>query len=146
MRLARSLLSTLRPPQKLTKGALADILELALLILFRHVSFYLDADRTSETGASSRPDVGLGLAGSLKARKDPALALSVSQFDLPSLREDLADEFSKLSERLTGLQFVRRSPCLVPRPTSHLLTLLSLSRSRRRTPGRVGGSARRSSA
>lgn len=88
----------------------ADILELALLQYWRHVSFYLDADRAAaDSSASSRPDVGLGLAGSLKARKDPSLALSVSQFDLPSLREDLADEFNRLGDRLTALQgqFVR---------------------------------------
>ncbi|GAA5994814.1 Nup192p [Rhodotorula paludigena] len=81
------------------------ILELALLQYWRHVSFYLDADRAAaDSSASSRPDVGLGLAGSLKARKDPSLALSVSQFDLPSLREDLVNEFSRLGDRLTALQ------------------------------------------
>lgn len=114
----------------------ADVLELALLLLFRHASFYLDADRASETGATSRPDVGLGLAGSLKARKDPALALSVSQFDLPSLREDLSDEFARLSDKLTGLQFVRRAP-----PRLILLPLLiACASSRRQSQKNVGAS------
>ncbi|KPV78555.1 uncharacterized protein RHOBADRAFT_51011 [Rhodotorula graminis WP1] len=102
-------LHSLQDKCRLKLNASLHVLELALLLLFRHASFYLDADRTSETGASSRPDVGLGLAGSLKARKDPALALSVSQFDLPALREDLADEFARLSERLTALQFSQQN-------------------------------------
>ncbi|BGP36830.1 hypothetical protein JCM10449v2_000732 [Rhodotorula kratochvilovae] len=102
-------LQALQVKSRLKLNSSLHVLELALLLLFRHASFYLDADRASETGASSRPDVGLGLAGSLKARKDPALALSVSQFDLPSLREDLADDFAKLADRLTGLQFSQKN-------------------------------------
>lgn len=43
---------------------------------------------------------------SLKARRDPAAMLSVSQYNLPTLREDLAEEVSRLADKLNGLHFV----------------------------------------
>lgn len=81
------------------------MLEAGLLLYQRHVAFYLDSDRAAQDG-SGRPDVGLGLAVSLKARRDPAAMLSVSQYNLPTLREDLAEEVSRLADKLNGLHFV----------------------------------------
>lgn len=77
----------------------------------RHVVFFLDSDRADKDG-SGRPDVGLGLAVSLKARKDPVAMLSVSQYNLPTLREDLAEEVSRLADKLNGLGFVSLSTLL----------------------------------
>ncbi|BGP04990.1 hypothetical protein JCM10049v2_000792 [Rhodotorula toruloides] len=84
------------------------LLELALALYHRHVTFFLDPERASQDG-TGRPDVGLGLAESLKARRDPNAALSISQFDLPTLREDLAEDFARVADKLTGLQFSQKN-------------------------------------
>ncbi|GAA5979980.1 hypothetical protein JCM10908_001488 [Rhodotorula pacifica] len=84
------------------------LLEAGLLLYQRHVAFYLDTDRAAQDG-SGRPDVGLGLAVSLKARRDPAAMLSVSQYNLPTLREDLAEEVSRLADKLNALQFTQKN-------------------------------------
>lgn len=89
----------------LTIFPFADLLEAGLLLYQRHVAFYLDSNRAAQDG-SGRPDVGLGLAVSLKARRDPAAMLSVSQYNLPTLREDLAEEVFRLADKLNGLHFV----------------------------------------
>jgi nuclear pore complex protein Nup205 len=77
-----------------------DLLELALLLFWRHVAFYLDPERVD----SSRPDVGLGLADTLKARNNNQL--NISAFDVPTLRENLSYEFRRLSEKLSNLDLV----------------------------------------
>ncbi|GAA5989348.1 hypothetical protein JCM11641_002770 [Rhodosporidiobolus odoratus] len=80
------------------------LLELSLLLYFRHIQFFLDPDRVSQD--SSRPNVGVGLAESLKARRDPG---AISQFELPTLRENVAEDFGRLAERLGGLEFTSKT-------------------------------------
>ncbi|GAA5892450.1 hypothetical protein JCM6882_005619 [Rhodosporidiobolus microsporus] len=97
-------LKALQAKQRRSVNASLHLLELALLQLWRHVSFFLDPERAEQV--SSRPDVGAGLAATLKARRDPT---AVSSFDLPQLRENLVEEFGRLGERLTALQFTQKS-------------------------------------
>ncbi|GAA5831477.1 hypothetical protein JCM11251_004037 [Rhodosporidiobolus azoricus] len=97
-------LKALQVKQRRAVGASLHLLELSLLQLWRHVSFFLDPERAEQV--SSRPDVGAGLAAALKTRRDPT---AVSSFDMPQLREGLAEEFGRLGETLTGLQFTQKS-------------------------------------
>ncbi|BGP12970.1 hypothetical protein JCM10213_006609 [Rhodosporidiobolus nylandii] len=97
-------LRALQARQRTQVNSSLHLLELSLLLFFRHVAFFLDPERAERD--SVRPDVGMGLAESLRARRDPA---SVSQFDLPALRENLAEEFSRLAEKLQGLEFTQKS-------------------------------------
>ncbi|GAA5922074.1 uncharacterized protein JCM15063_003177 [Sporobolomyces koalae] len=95
-------LQTLQRKYRLQVASSLHLLELALLLLWRHVAFYLDPERVD----SSRPDVGLGLADTLKARSNQ---INLSSFDVPTLRENLAYEFRRLSERLNGLELSQQS-------------------------------------
>ena len=70
------------------------------MLFWRHVAFYLDPERVD----AARPDVGLGLADTLKARNSNAV--NISAFDVPTLRENLSYEFRRLSEKVTGLDLV----------------------------------------
>ncbi|GAA5862929.1 hypothetical protein JCM1840_002329 [Sporobolomyces johnsonii] len=97
-------LQALQTKYRLQVTSSLHLLELALLLYWRHVAFFLDPERAERDAA--RTDVGLGLADTLRARRDQ---LSVSQFDLPTLRETLADEFSRLADRLSSLQFTPKN-------------------------------------
>ncbi|GAA5919036.1 hypothetical protein JCM1841_003712 [Sporobolomyces salmonicolor] len=97
-------LQALQTKYRLQVTSSLHLLELALLLYWRHVAFFLDPERAER--AAARTDVGLGLADTLRARRDQ---LSVSQFDLPTLRETLADEFSRLADRLSSLQFTPKN-------------------------------------
>lgn len=70
------------------------------MLFWRHVAFYLDPERVD----AARPDVGLGLADTLKARNNNSV--NISAFDVPTLRENLSYEFRRLSEKVTGLNLV----------------------------------------
>ncbi|GAA6005529.1 hypothetical protein JCM10207_005238 [Rhodosporidiobolus poonsookiae] len=96
-------LQALQAKQRLQVNSSLHLLELSLVLLFRHVQFFLDPERADQNVA--RPDVGLGLAESLKARRDNV----VSSFDLPALRVEVGEEFSRLTERLAGLQLTQKT-------------------------------------
>ncbi|GAA5896324.1 Nup192p [Sporobolomyces salmoneus] len=96
-------LQTLQRKYRLQVASSLHLLELCLLLFWRHVAFYLDPERVD----SSRPDVGLGLADTLKARNNNQL--NISAFDMPTLRENLSYEFRRLSEKLTGLELSQKS-------------------------------------
>ncbi|GAA5875841.1 hypothetical protein JCM16303_004016 [Sporobolomyces ruberrimus] len=96
-------LQTLQRKYRLQVASSLHLLELALLLFWRHVAFYLDPERVD----SSRPDVGLGLADTLKARNNNNV--NFSAFDVPTLRENLAYDFRRLSDKLTGLELSQKS-------------------------------------
>lgn len=77
------------------------MIELALLVFWRHVAFFLDPERP-ESGSSARPEFGLGLADSMRSRGTQSL----STFDAPTLREDIADSYKNVAERLSSLELV----------------------------------------
>lgn len=94
-----------------------DLLELALLLYFRHVNFYLDPERAGrEFSSTQRPEFGLGLAESLNSSRAGANGAlvhgggSVSAFDLRGLREALANDFEATAERLAEVEFVSSGP------------------------------------
>ncbi|GAA6062083.1 hypothetical protein JCM10212_006506 [Sporobolomyces blumeae] len=95
-------LQSLLAKYRLQVTASLHLLELSLLLYWRHVAFYLDPERVDP----ARPDVGLGLADTLKARSNQ---LNVSQFDMPTLRENLADDFGRLADRLNALELTPKS-------------------------------------
>lgn len=82
----------------------SDILELSLLLYWRHVAFFVDPERvdreTASNAISARPDFGLGLAESLRSRTSQTVSL-------PSLRKAIAEEFSQvIAPKLSSLEFV----------------------------------------
>ena len=84
----------------------ADLLELGLLLYWRHVAFYFDPERADRDGQSSRPEFGVGLAESLRARSSPA-PTTVSSYDLPVVREAVARDFEdNIIDTLRSLEFV----------------------------------------
>lgn len=96
-------LETLQRKYRLQVASSLHLLELALLLFWRHVAFYLDPERVD----SSRPDVGLGLADTLRARNSNQVNLSA--FDVPTLRDNLSYEFRRMSEKLTNLDLSQQS-------------------------------------
>ncbi|GAA5985830.1 hypothetical protein JCM5350_006906 [Sporobolomyces pararoseus] len=96
-------LQNLQRKYRLQVASSLHLLELALLLFWRHVAFYLDPERVD----SSRPDVGLGLADTLKARNNNQV--NISAFDVPTLRENLSYEFRRLSEKLSNLDLSQKS-------------------------------------
>ncbi|GAA5853541.1 hypothetical protein JCM8547_002499 [Rhodosporidiobolus lusitaniae] len=91
-------LVVLQKKQKRPVASSLHILELALLLYWRHASVFLDTERDAP-----RVDVGVGLAESL-ARKNTA---TVSQLDKPALREGVAElarsaALERISEDVKG--------------------------------------------
>lgn len=83
-----------------------DLLELALLLYWRHIAFYFDPERAERDGQSSRPEFGVGLAESLRARSS-TIPNRVSSYDLPVVKESVSREFqSNIVNSLRSLEFV----------------------------------------
>jgi hypothetical protein len=81
----------------LTLSPRADLVESALLLLFKHLSFFTsDAERKPDD-----PSAGVGMAAAFAARKDPT---SVSSFDAAGIKEDLKDVVDELSSRLDSVR------------------------------------------
>lgn len=83
---------------------LSDLVELALLLYWRHIAFFLDPERPDRDATSIRPEFGLGLAESMKSRG----TYTASTFDADTLREGVAEAFRSVSERLENLELVGR--------------------------------------
>lgn len=97
-----------------------DLLEMSLLLFWRHCSFYLDLERgslsssmTTEGGNMGvvRPDVGLGLAETMRSRSTPSSGtlptVFPSIFDRDQLRSHVGDRFRNVYQSLSRLNFVR---------------------------------------
>ena len=84
-----------------------DLVELALLLYWRHVAFYFDPDRAEREGPSTRPEFGVGLAESLRARSSTTNSTTVASYDLPVVKEAVARDFEdNVVESLRSLEFV----------------------------------------
>ncbi|SCZ90946.1 BZ3500_MvSof-1268-A1-R1_Chr1-3g02409 [Microbotryum saponariae] len=83
------------------------LLELGLLLYWRHIAFFLDPERLASEAQSSRPEFGVGLAETLRTRSSTT---SISPFDLPTLRDGVAKEFNeRLSPLLAALEFNQKN-------------------------------------
>ncbi|SCV68829.1 BQ2448_950 [Microbotryum intermedium] len=83
------------------------LLELGLLLYWRHIDFFLDPERLASEAQSSRPEFGVGLAETLRTRSSTT---SISHFDLPTLRDGVARDFNeRLSPLLADLQFNQKN-------------------------------------
>lgn len=123
-----------------SSGQSADLLELALLLYWRHVAFFFDPERADRDLQSTRPEFGVGLAESLRARSSTAPA-SLSSFDLPSLRHSVARDFEdNIVDQLRSLQLVSANRTR----TSGSRTKICCRRQRR--SARAGGIERHTSA
>ncbi|KAK4054774.1 hypothetical protein OIV83_000698 [Microbotryomycetes sp. JL201] len=86
------------------------LLELGLLLYWRHISFFLDPERAAQDVQARRPDFGVGLAESLRNRTTVSTVSTVSSFDLPNLRQALADEFSEsIAGKLRAVELTAKS-------------------------------------
>ncbi|KDE08259.1 hypothetical protein MVLG_01525 [Microbotryum lychnidis-dioicae p1A1 Lamole] len=83
------------------------LLELGLLLYWRHIAFFLDPERLASEAQSSRPEFGVGLAETLRTRSSTT---SISPFDLPTLRDGVTKEFNeRLSPLLAALEFNQKN-------------------------------------
>ena len=102
-----------RTSQAITADSLVhtDLIEIALLVFYRHTAFFLDTERP-DAQPSSRPDFGLGLAESLRTRGTPSMRI-----DVTALRAELLKEFRPTADILGNLELVHPIPLhlLVPR-------------------------------
>lgn len=77
----------------------------------------MDPERADRDLTNSRPDIGLGLAESLRVRGSGLNNNnSLSNVDIPTLKENLEDDFKYLANRIGALELV-----------SYFSLLLSLS-------------------
>ncbi|KAK4058181.1 hypothetical protein OIO90_000920 [Microbotryomycetes sp. JL221] len=104
----RQELQSLQTKYRLQVSSSLHLLELGLLLYWRHISFYLDRERAAQEVQANRPDFGVGLAATLRARS--SATPSVSPFDLPSLKEALSNEFDdSMAGRLKSLELSSKS-------------------------------------
>ncbi|KAM0793089.1 hypothetical protein ACM66B_000571 [Microbotryomycetes sp. NB124-2] len=83
------------------------LLELGLLLYWRHISFFLDPERAAQDVQARRPDFGVGLAETLRNRSSMS---PLSSFDVPSLRQALADEFvDSISGKLRAVELTAKN-------------------------------------
>lgn len=125
-----------------------ELLELSLLLLFRHLSFYLDPTRAdSSASGSSRPEFGLGLAAATRSVHGGSSNMSVAPYELAGLRESLRESWETVAERLGALEFVsffcfslRETACQFP---ARLQTPKNVGSSHRSRDAYLGLSLRR---
>ncbi|KAI5480028.1 nuclear pore complex protein Nup205 [Pseudohyphozyma bogoriensis] len=103
-------LQALQTKYRLQVTSSLHLIEVGLLLYWRHVAFFVDPERQDRDGASSRPDFGLGLAESLKSRSQHG----VSSIDIPALRAGIAESFKPVATRLSTLSLTQQT--MVPQP------------------------------
>ena len=77
-----------------------DLAELSLLLIWRHLGYYLDESLQGRQPRSDRPGSKNGVDGRLKVQS------LRGSLDLGNVKQNAQDAFSLVYERLDGLQIV----------------------------------------